>query len=346
MNLEMQYRQVNEAISSLDLGSIWPGFKPLKFALYDDEKCFFDGHYIEKTDVFCANTSIVYEGEQIAIWMVQQELDHSVLTSKIVHEMFHGHQSIMGWNCWANELEALYHYQYDAENLSLKLRENELLLALSDRFDDSALRELLALRKLRSMKYPYEFAYESKVEEIEGTANYVEWQVLKQLDEIRANALIEQMRAVMTKPEYLFPIRISSYFTGALMINALRGEGVYRFEAADRPTILSVIKDIEPSDGLFPEKEAVLGSVTSAVEAFHQETDSIIRSALEKGLVVLNGPLELTGVNVYNARCLRGFITSTYFVMYRDGKEDKMLQGNFVIKMQDEKIIAAVYRWE
>ena len=260
--------------------------------------------------------------------------------------MFHGYQSIMGWNSWANELEALYHYQYDAENLSLKLRENELLLALADRFDEAALRELLALRKLRSMKYPYEFSYESKVEEIEGTANYVEWQVLKQLDEIRANALIEQMRAVMTKPEYLFPIRISSYFTGALMINALRGAGVYRFEAADRPTILSVIKDIEPSDGLFPEKEAVLGSVTSAVEAFHQETDSIIRSALEKGLVVLNGPLVLTGVNVYNARCLRGFITSTYFVMYRDGKEDKMLQGNFVIKMQDEKIIAAVYRWE
>ncbi len=346
MNLEIQYREVKEAISSLDLGSIWPGFKPLKFALYDDENCFFDGHYIEKTDVFCANTSIVYEGEQIAIWMVQQEMDNSVLTSKIVHEMFHGYQSIMGWNCWPNELEALYNYKYDTENLSLKLRENELLLALSDRFDASTLKELLALRKLRSMKYPYEFSYESKVEEIEGTANYVEWQVLKQLDEIRANALIEQMRAVMTKPDYLFPIRISSYFTGALMINALCGAGVYRFEVADRPTILSVIKDIEPSNGLFPEKETILGSVTSAVETFHLETDSIIRSALEKNLVVLNGPFELTGVNVYSARYLRGFITSTYFVMYRDGKEDKMLQGNFVIKMQDEKIIAAVYRWK
>ncbi len=346
MDLEMQYKQVNEAILSLDLGSIWPGFKPLKFALYDDEKCFFDGHYIEKTDVFCANTSIVYEGKQIAIWMVQEELDNSVLTSKIVHEMFHGYQNIMGWDCWPNELEALYHYQYDAENLSLKLRENELLLALSDRFDDLALKELLALRKLRSMKYPYEFSYESKVEEIEGTANYVEWQALKQLDEVRADAVIEKMRAVMTKPEYLFPIRISSYFTGALMIHALHSAGVYRFETADRPMILSLIKDIEPSDGLFPEKEAVLGNVTRAVEAFRQETGSIIRSVLEKDCVVLTGPLELTGLNVYDARCLRGFVTSTYFVMYRDGEEDKMLQGDFVIKMQDSKTIAVVYRWD
>lgn len=84
----------------------------------------------------------------------------------------------------------------------------------------------------------------------------------------------------------------------------------------------------------------------AAVEAFRRETDSIIRSALEKNLIVLNGPLELTGVNVYNARCLGGFITSTYFVMFRDGQEDKMLHGNFVIKMQDEKTVAAVYRWE
>ena len=346
MDLEMQYMQVKEAITSLDFNSIWPGFQPLKFALYDDETCFFDGHYIEKTDAFCANTSIVYGGEQIAIWMVQQELDKAVLTSKIVHEMFHGYQTIMGWDCWPNELEALYNYRYDAGNLSLKLRENELLLALSNCFDASALGELLAHRKLRSMNYPNEFSYESKVEEIEGTANYVEWQVLKQLDQTKADALIEQMRKVMTKPEYLFPIRISSYFTGALMISALRGAGAYRFEAADRPAILSVIKDIAPSDGLFPEKAAVRSSVTGAVEAFRRETDSIIRSALEKNLVVLNGPLELTGVNVYNARCLRGFITSTYFVMYRDGKEDKMLPGNFVIKMQDEKTIAAVYRWE
>ncbi len=346
MNLEMQYMKVKEAISSLDLGSIWPGFKPLKFALYDDEKCFFDGQYIEKTDAFCANTSIVYEGEQIAIWMVQEELDESVLTSKIVHEMFHGYQSIMGWDCWPNELEALYHYQYDAENLNLKLRENELLLALLDHSDESALNELLALRKLRSMNYPYEFSYESKVEEIEGTANYVEWQVLKQLNEIRANALIEQMRTVITKPKFLFPIRISSYFTGALMINALRGANAYRFETADRPTILSVIKDIDPSDGLFLGKETAIHSVTSEVEAFHRETDDIIRSALKRDNLVLNGPFELTGVNVYNARYLRGFITSTYFVMYREGKEDKMLQGNFVIKMKDEKIIDAVYRWE
>ena len=346
MDLESLYDRVREKVFSLDLKSIWPGFEPLKFALYDEKNCFFDGHYIEKTDEFCANTSIMYQGEQIAIWMLQEEPDITVLTSKIVHEMFHGFQAQQGWKCWPNEFEALYRYGYDAENLALKLRENELLLALLEGPDDSALQELLAHRKRRSIKFPYEFMYESCIEEIEGTANYVEWQVLRQLDEDKVRALTEHMRARMTKPEYFFPIRISSYYTGALMIHALHSAGMYRFETAERPVILSALKDIKPSRGDFPGKAEAMRSVTDAVEAFNKETDLIIRSALEKNHLVLSGPCELTGVNVYDARCRKSFITSTYFLMYREREEDRMLQGNFVIRMQDEKTITSVYRWE
>ncbi len=346
MDLATLYTRVRETISSLDFGRIWPGFEPLKFALYSDKECYFDGRYVEKTDEFCANTSILYQGEQIAIWMVQQDLDIPVLTSKIVHEMFHGYQSIMGWDCWPNELEALYRYEYHEENLCLKLRENELLLDLLDGNNESALQEFLALRKRRSLRFPYEFSYESKVEEIEGTANYVEWQVLRQLDENKANDLVVNMRTRMTKPEYLFPVRISSYYTGALMIYALRGAGTYCFDAASRPVILSALKDTDPSKGDFTGKSELIRKTADAVNAFRRETESIIRSAVEKNQVILNGPYELTGVNVYNARCHNGYIASTYFLMYREGKDDKMLQGNFVIKMKDEKTIDRVYCWD
>ena len=346
MDLEYTYNQIKGKISSLDFDGIWPGFAPLKFALYDDKNCFFDGRYVEKTNEFCANTSINYRGEQIAIWMMQEETDITVLTSKIVHEMFHGYQRLEGWDCWPNELEALYRYRYDAENLALKLREGELLSHLADGSDDVALRELLAHRKLRSIKFPYEFCYESLVEEIEGSANYVEWQVLKQLDKNMADQLTEQMRATVTRPEYLFPIRISGYFSGALMINALCGAGKYRFDAAERPAVLKILEDAAPSDGAFPGMDAVAKSASDAVDAFNAKTRSIIRSATEKNSVVLRGPHTLTGVNVYNARCLDGFITSTYFLMYKEGDEDKMLGGNFVIKMKDETTIDTVYSWE
>lgn len=345
MDLERLHSQVRQKLAELDFNRIWPGFGPLKFALYDETRCFFDGQFVEKTDAFCANTSIDYQGEQIAIWMVQEELDLSVLTSKIVHEMFHGEQKRMGWDCWPNELEALYRYAYNAENLSLKLRENQLLQALSERFDEAALQELLAHRKRRSLRFPYEFAYESKVEEIEGAANYVEWQALEQLDGEKAGLLTARMQDRITKPEALFPIRISCYYTGALLIHALRAGGLYDFSPAQRPVIASVLREAVPSAGSFPGEEARQREASEAVRAFREETESILRPVLDRNEVLLRGPLELTGVNVYNARCWRGYITSTYFLTYRAGKEDRMLSGNFVIKMLDETTIDTVYRW-
>lgn len=48
MKLDLLYRSAEEAIRGLDLARIWPGFAPLKFALFDAERCFFDGRYVER----------------------------------------------------------------------------------------------------------------------------------------------------------------------------------------------------------------------------------------------------------------------------------------------------------
>ncbi|MBP5312419.1 MAG: hypothetical protein J6112_06275 [Clostridia bacterium] len=346
MDLELLYRQVKEAVSTLDFNKIWPGFEPLKFALYDNEKCFFDGQYIEKTDAFCANTSINFQGEQIAIWMAQEELKIPVLASKLVHEMFHGYQTLKGWDCWPDEMEALYRYKYDAGNLSLKLGENELLISLLESFDGDVLKRLLSSRKYRRDNFGYEFSYETKVEEIEGTANYVEWQVLKQLDSEEADRLTAEMSKVMTTPEHLFPIRISCYFTGALMINALVGAGVYSFDTAKRPVIGDILDDGRLCAAGLRSGGLRIGEVTEAINAFNGKTREIIEAALERNEIVLNGPLELVYVNIYNARHLGGFLTSTYFLAYREENENKTAAGDFVILMRDEKTIDKVYLWQ
>ncbi len=185
-DLEDLYNKVAAAIVNVDFAKFWEGFKPLKFALYNETECFFDGRFIEKTPEFCANTAIEYRGKMIAIWNVQQEMPISVFASKIIHEMFHGFQKERGWDCWADEMEALYRYRYSEENLNVKLHENRLLLDMLEDFDADKYRELLACRKYRSERFPYEFSYECCGEEIEGSANYVEWQVLRQLDENEA----------------------------------------------------------------------------------------------------------------------------------------------------------------
>ena len=319
MKLDKLYGLVSKAVSSLDLAGIWPGFSPLRFALYDKDACFFNGSYIEKTDAFCANTAIVYQGEPIAIWTVDGEPDISVLTAKIVHEMFHAYQIGQGWDCWADEMDALYRYEYDTESLALRLRENELLLSLAEHFDEGALRELLSHRKRRSEEHPYEFSYESKIEEIEGSAAYVEWRVLRQLDEHAAAAMTGRMRAAVTQPEALFPIRVSCYYTGALMIHALLAAGMYSFTPPERPAVSSVLRNISPSDGGFPGKDACCQKVSGALAAFHKESEAIIHTALDRNEVALEGPAELLGVNIFDARFYRGYMTSRYFLQYRDG---------------------------
>ncbi len=345
-DLETLHREISEAVSKLDFAAIWPDFSPLPFALFDDEKCFFDGKYVEKSDAFCANTSIVYEGKQIATWKAAEALETPIFASKLVHEMFHGFQHQQGWTCWPNEIEALFRYEYDAENLSCKLRENQLLLSLLDRFDADAFRELLSLRKLRRERFPYQFGYETQTEEIEGSANFVEWQVLRQLAPEKAEALTAQMRGVMTAPERLFPIRISCYYTGALMIHALQSAGVYDFSPAQRPALLTVLQDVPPAAEGFPGQEALTEAAARAIAAFHGETEAIIQTALKRNEILLEGPTELGYVNVYNARCRNGFLTSTFFLLYRTEAGETMLPGNFVIKMRDETTIETVYRWE
>ena len=133
MELKTLYEQIAEIIGTVDFSRLWSGFHPLKFALYDDERCFFDGRYIEKTAAFCANTAIEYAGEPIAIWNVSQKIDPRILASKMIHEMFHAFQMEKGESRFPDEMDALKRYRYDPINLSAKLRENGMMAKLSRR---------------------------------------------------------------------------------------------------------------------------------------------------------------------------------------------------------------------
>ena len=135
MDLEKVYNEIESYIERIDFSKLWPGFEPLKFALYTDTECFFDGEYVQKTEEFLANTSIFYNGEWIAIWYLQEETNPIILTSKIIHEMYHGYQRMHNESRFFDDLDALYKYKYEEENLSLKLEENNLLCELLEQFE-------------------------------------------------------------------------------------------------------------------------------------------------------------------------------------------------------------------
>ena len=79
---------------------------------------------------------------------------------------------------------------------------------------------------------------------------------------------------------------------------------------------------------------------------YAEETERIVAKALEDNKVIFEEPVELLGLNVYNARRYKQYLTSTYFLMFlRNGKQE-MLNGNFIIKMLDDKTIEKVYEWD
>lgn len=335
MNLEELYQQIYNNIKKINFDSIWKGFAPTKFALYNESECFFDGRYIEKTADFVANTAIFYEGEYIAIWNVIGTPNITVLTSKIIHEMFHAFQYANHWDICVNELKALIYYKYDEENLSIKLRENKLLLDLYKCYDAEKAETFARYRKYRQEKFPYEFQYESSIEKLEGSANYIEWQALKQLDSSKADELFASMTVQLSDCGFYFPIRISNYYSGALFCAVQFTEQVKSVFEANATG--ESIGDIScNSDSAM--KEAVL--------RYAEETERIVAKALASNKVIIEEPVELLGVNVYNARRYKQYLTSTYFLMYlRNGKEE-ILNGNFIIKMLDDKTIEKVYEWD
>lgn len=335
MNLEDLYQQICNNIKKIKFDLIWKGFAPTKFALYNESECFFDGKYIEKTSDFVANTAIFYEGEYIAIWNVMGTPNVTELTSKIVHEMFHAFQNANHWDICVNEVDALIHYKYDEENLSIKLRENRLLLDLYKSYDAEKVELFARYRKYRQEKFTYEFQYESSIEKIEGSANYVEWQALKQLDSLKADELVASMTVQLSDCGFYFPIRVSNYYSGALF---------YAVRFAEQVKSLFEVNATGEGIGDILCKSDL--TMKEAVLRYTEETERIVAKALEDNKVVVEEPVKLLGLNVFNARRYKEYLTSTYFLMYlRNGKQE-ILNGNFILKMLDAKTIEKVYEWD
>ena len=339
IDLERLYREVKAHIDAVDFSLLWEGFAPLKFALYNSQECFFDGKYIPKTDEFLGNTAIVYQGETIAIWNVMEDMDAVVLASKMIHEMFHGFQRLNGEARFPDEMDALYCYQYSDENLSLKQMENDVIAELLERFDVQKFKTLLQIRRLRSERFAYEFHYESCVEQIEGSAQFVELKALEQLSEKLYLDKIVHLKSRISQRENLVPVRIICYDIGALLLLLLKDNAIaFETDFSDVPFAKRLIADAEAYAVPF---ELRMGGV---IGAYYEKAKSVIAGAMAKNDVVESGAYELLGVNVYNAVYLDGHIISRYFVMYGDKDAPFVQYGDFVIETKDKGKMTKLYR--
>lgn len=339
-NLEELYKIVKSYLDKVDFSLLWKGFKPLKFALYNNETVFFDGKYVEKTSEFIANTAIEYKGEIIGIWNVMEDIDPIVLASKMIHEMFHGFQRMNNETRFPDELDTLYNYQYSDENLSIKLEENKLLVKLLDNYNVDDFNKLLGLRKYRADKFKYEYKYESLIEQIEGSANNVELNALKQLsNDLYLEKLNSLKNSIIDKSNFL-PIRVICYDIGAVLLDVLKRNNLTFDEGFSKDSF-----SMDLINGINPAKVDVTLSFEGNIKKYFERAEEIINNAINKNDVVVVGRYNILGVNVYNAIFYKGYIISIYFLMYGEQNAPNIEYGNFIIETKGSKILTKVYRY-
>ena len=343
MSLPHIHDSIQKRLAQLDFDALWRGFRPVKFAVYDDSTCFLDGQYVPKTDEFIANTSILYQGEFIAIWKITESIesiDFDELTSKIVHEMFHAFQQLSNESRYPNEIEAVQKYSYERTHLSIKLHEASLLKQCFIRDDKNTFDDFLKCRKTRYQANPFETTYEAQVEQIEGSAQYVELLALTQLDAQKGQSAWEHLFEKIQDPQSYFPIRVISYAIGAAVLRCLPKAMFQKITAPSSiPFALAVLAGVEAVNLDIP----LDVRIDQSLDAYRKKTTQIIQGALQKNECVLQGEYPLLGLNIYDARCDGQYLTSTYFVMVEDDGASRVLHGNFVIELNASGKVVRVY---
>ena len=218
--------------------------------------------------------------------------------------------------------------------------ENKILIKLLDNFNIDDFNQLLEYRKYRYDKYQYEYLYESKIEQIEGTANYVELNVLKQLSNELYQEKINNLKKELLNKESFFPIRVLCYDIGALLLTILSTNSInYNDGFNDESFSLSLVKNVS-------KKEVVKVSYFSDdINKYYNHAKEIINNALNKNDLVVDGMFDILGVNVYNAIYYENYIISIYFLMYGSMEDRKIEYGNFVIESKEYKKLSKVYRF-
>jgi hypothetical protein len=253
--------------------------------------------------------------------------------------MFHGFQKMNNETRFPDELDSIYNYNYDKENLSIKIKENKLICSLINSFDCEKLSELLSLRKYRYEKFKYEYMYESMIEQIEGCANNVELNVLKQLSPKEYHMKLEMMKDEIVKPQNLFPIRIVSYDIGTLLLEILKENNINFNKNFDNKTFLHEL--VLSSDF---EECVISEDVSFELAKYNDESKKIVLETLEKNNIIFSGEESLLGFNVYNARRYETYIISRYFVMYGNENNPNVLYGDFVIKSDYYGKVNKIYK--
>jgi hypothetical protein len=332
-----KYIKIKNYLDSLDFNELYTGFKQYDFALYNDKEIQFEEKIIPYEQSFKGNTAIIYESRPLAIWdMVYDIEDIEVFSSKLVHEMFHCYQIENNEKRWANEFVGM-NYSLDKENINLKINEVYLLIEAYKNSSMESLLKFINIRKLRMNNFPDEVDYDTKIETIEGMAAFVEVKSLKQINNEKYEADLDNTIGYLRKIENILEIRKYSYHVGVLIQLVLDklGLNISHEIKKEEKTIFQLLLDLVENN--YKIVEIVDNNLEFLSKFIKSRRDEL--ETLKKENIKIYYPERIIGFDPMNAFRVDNYLIFKHFVMFMENGNEITIRGESFIEYDIENKI-------
>lgn len=327
--MEELYSETASRLEKVDFETVWPGFHPCPFALYDRRETVLDDRRFKTPENFYGNTCIFYGGRQIAIWNIELDPpeDPDIFASCMVHEMFHAFQQEKGEMRFPDDLKLLTE-KIEIKALSLKIAERQLL-ADGNFFGFCAARS--ARRKISSTHE------EEMIETAEGMAQFAEFRALGQLSPALLEEKLKLCRARLKSPEGAAKLRLSGYDSGMYMLWLAvdLGMGIYHFVGRETKSVFEILAEQVKAAKATPPDEELLAAAAAIIQE-HQnlqnaELEEFYKAARRKE----EGPFVICGYDPMNFWRQGDILFSRSFVsLHAPGGEVKNIYGKALFNMK------------
>lgn len=354
LDIRSLYAAVERRMEQIDFETLWHGFHRYEFALYTEDTVYLRDRELPWDERFLANTTIEFEGGQLAIWNIgameqamsgeedisntenslKNELDVDILTAGMVHEMFHAFQVESGETRFSDDLAAL-DYPMETENFRIKYVENKILAQALDAADQreqrDLLREFVTLRAARQESFGTKISYEGGAETIEGMAEYVGTSALTMLsmEKYRMRVMSYQSK-LRDLSQDMFDVRNQSYYVGTRLLLAAREAEVSMAHevGAEERYVWEILKN---------ELDRKDDPMAQVLCARRQKQEIIIRNFMEKTHTEVTGNFEVCGYDPVNMFKVGNLIYESNFFALRGVGEGKF--GDSPMKRQQDGVI-------
>lgn len=327
MDLKDLYKALDDKLNQIDFFQLQNGFKKYEFILYTQKEyclnhCLYPNH-----SKFYGNTALEWEGRIIAIWNVEDDFveDIDVFTANLVHEMYHCFQMEQQEKRFPNDLILL---SLPLDNPLCQLRYQDSRLLIEGYYSPSldALKKIYFVRR-EMLKINQHVEEEFKSESIEGVAEYIGLQALKQISLSKYEKQMEKYCAVLNTFDIQLSPRKRSYYSGCLFLHLLHCLCLDVSPFSDKSFFDSLSETI-------PSKNILIQEDTQLKEQILKEEESFQKILVDnKNFKAF--PSRIVGYDPMNMKWYKNYFLCKGFLLLDNGTETKTFQQPILLKMGD-----------